>query len=218
MISPSRLITIPRRSPEWFEKLVELAYPDIRKLDMWQRRYRQMNWRHVAKGLEQAQIAVKFGIPTFVGTWQAKLIRRDGDVLDYGLLSTRVITTTGAGFLVDALQGIVEPEIMKYHGIGEDNTAEAAGDTALIAELTTEYTTNSTRATGTLAEGASGNIFRTVGTNPVDASVAIVEAGIFSDAAVASGVLLDRSIFGAVNMVSGDSLQTTYELTVATGG
>jgi hypothetical protein len=107
---------------------------------------------------------------------------------------------------------------MKYHGFGTGTTNEAAGDTTLVTELTTQYATDNTRPTGSLTEGASANIFRTVGTLSPDASVAITEHGIFSQAANSGGTLLDRSKFAAINLVSGDSLQVTYDLTVPSGG
>ena len=81
-----------------------------------------------------------------------------------------------------------------------------------------QYTPDSTRATGTTTEGASANVYRTVGTNTVDASVAITEHGIFSQAATGGGTLLDRSLFSAVNLASGDSLQSTYDATFSAGG
>lgn len=205
----------PNRS-HWLQSIIDQCHPKAG--EFWLRKYRQDNWHNIARGLDKLAIVAKYNIPALIGIWQVKLIKRDGDILDYGLVSTRVITTVGAGYIVDAFQNLVELEIMKFHGIGVTNTAENVADTALASELTTEYTTNNTRATGTTTEGASGNIYRTVGTNPVDASVTIVEAGIFNNATVGSGVLLDRGIFGGISMVSGDSLQTTYELTVATGG
>ncbi len=138
------------------------------------------------------------------------------DVVDYGLASLRVVTTAGVGFIVDAFQNLVELENMKFHGIGTGSTAEASSDTALVTELTTQYNPDNTRATGTTTEGASANIYRTVGTNTPDAAVAITEHGIFS--AASAGVLLDRSVFAAVNLNgTGDSLETTYELTLPAG-
>jgi hypothetical protein len=128
------------------------------------------------------------------------------------------VTTAGVGFIVDAFQNILELEIMKYHGIGTGGTAEAVGDTALVTELSTGYNPDNTRATGSLTEGAGANVFRTVGTNTVDSSPAITEHGIFSQAATGGGTLLDRSLFSAVNLVSGDSLQSTYDLTFTSGG
>lgn len=138
--------------------------------------------------------------------------------LNYGLGSTRVVTTVGVGFVVDAFQNSVELENMKYHGLGTGGTAEAAGDTALVTELTTEYNPNSTRATGSTTEGASANIYRTIGTNTVDASAAVTEHGVFSQAATGGGVLFDRSLFSVINLANGDSLQTTYDATFSAGG
>jgi hypothetical protein len=138
--------------------------------------------------------------------------------LNYGEIAHHVVTTAGVNFLVDAWQGTVEPEILKYHGVGTGTNAEAVGDTALQTESTTALNPDSTRATGSLTEGASANIFRTVGTPVFDASAAITEHGILSQAATGGGTLWDRSVFSAINVVSGDSIQFTYDLTISSGG
>ncbi|MBA2447635.1 MAG: hypothetical protein H0V51_06370 [Chloroflexi bacterium] len=134
-----------------------------------------------------------------------------------GVVSRKVVTTAGVGYLVDALQNLVEPENLKYHALGTGNAAEAVGDTALQTELTTQYNPDNTRATGSTIE-ASATVYRTVGTNTVDASAAVVEHGILTQAAVGGGVLLDRSVFSVVNLASSDSLTSTYELTLSAGG
>lgn len=138
---------------------------------------------------------------------------------DYGLLGTKVVTTTGCGFIVDAFQNLVELELMKFHGIGTGSGADAAADTALGTELTTEYNPNNTRATGSLAE-ASALVFQTVGTNTLDGTpgASLREHGIFSNATVGSGVLLDRTVFAAIALSSGDALQTDYRLALSAGG
>jgi hypothetical protein len=142
---------------------------------------------------------------------------RDGRLIkDHGVVCRKVVTTTGAGFIVDAFQNSVELELMRYHGIGTGTSAEAVGNTALVTELTTQYSTDNTRATGTQTENGA-TVFRTVGTNQVDASVAITEHGIFSQAATGGGVLLDRSLFSAINLGTGESLESTYDFTVTAG-
>lgn len=125
-----------------------------------------------------------------------------------GLVSTKVVTTAGVGYIVDAFQNSVELENMKFHASGTGGTAEAVGDTALVTEV-------ETRATGTTAEGASANIYQTVGTVAYTATRAIVEHGVLS--ASSGGVLLDRSVFTAINVVNGDSIEFTYELTLPAG-
>jgi len=139
----------------------------------------------------------------------AKHLRPDGSVVDYGLISTKLVTDAGVAFIVDAFQNITEIENLKFHASGTGGTAEAAGQTALVTEV-------ATRTSGTTVEGASANIYRTVGTVTYAAPFAITEHGVFSASSV--GTLLDRSLFAAINVINGDSIQFTYELTLPSGG
>lgn len=150
--------------------------------------------------------------------WLSK-VDLDGKVTDYGLVSCRVVTTAGVLYIVDAFQNLVEAENMKYHGVGTGAAAEAVGNTALTTELTTQYSASNTRPTGTLGEqSGNANVYETTATVTVSAAVAITEHGIFSQAATGGGTLLDRSVFAAVNLASGESLQCTYDLTFPAGG
>jgi hypothetical protein len=142
---------------------------------------------------------------------------RPGDVERKGVVSRKVITDAGVAFLVDAWGGSTEMENLRYHGLGTGTNAEAAGNTALQTELTTQYATDNTRPTGTLAESAA-NIFQTVGTNTLDTGATIQEHGIFSQAATGGGVLWDRSLTGAQTLSASDSLQSTYSMTATSGG
>jgi hypothetical protein len=187
--------------------------------------YRERNFRNVARGvpgvLAARQLTKRFGIPALVGTLYGRVIRGDGRVEELGLLGCKVVTTAGVNFLVDAWQNLTEQENLKFHGYGTGGAAEAIGNTALTTEETTQYNPDNTRPTGSLTEGASANIFRTVGTYTPDSGStrAITEHGIFSQAATGGGTLWDRTLFSVVNLDSaaGDSLQTTYDCTVTAG-
>jgi hypothetical protein len=179
--------------------------------------WRTKNIRNLLRGARRVMIARAAGISQIYGALYLTHIKADGEVLELGLASMRVVTTAGANFLVDALQGSVEPELLKFHGLGTGTNAEATGDTALQTEITTQYNPDNTRATGNQGEGASANVYRTIGTNTVDAAVANTEHGIFSQAATGGGTLLDRSVYSVVNLANGDSLQSTYDFTVAAG-
>jgi hypothetical protein len=177
-------------------------------------------WRELPALVTYRLLGVVFGLVYVESALRLTLRHADGTVTDFGVVSRRVVTTAGVGFIVDAFQNLVELENLKFHGFGTGTTAEASGDTALVTELTTEYATDNTRPTGTTTEGASANIYRTVATLSPNAggTIAITEHGIFDQAANSGGVLLDRSVFSAVNLVaSADSLQATYELTLAAG-
>lgn len=177
------------------------------------------NFERSLAAQQAAQDAARGGAMAAVGhLWLARVDLK-GQVHDLGLASCRVITTTGVNYIVDAFQGLVEPENMKYHGIGTGGSAEAVGNTALTTELTTQYSVSNTRPTGSLGELAgNANVFETAATITVSATVAATEHGIFSQAATGGGVMLDRTLFSVVNLASGESLQATYDFTVTAGG
>jgi hypothetical protein len=157
-----------------------------------------------------------------VGRLYATVIRADGTLEHLGLLCTKVITDAGVAFLVDdwdvnTASATNDITTLKYHGCGTGTNAEAAADTALQTESTTALNPDSTRATGTQSQPAA-NQLRSVGTVTFDASAAITEHGLFSQAATGGGTLWDRSVFAAINVVSGDSIQFTYTCTVSSGG
>lgn len=202
----------------------ELSVRDIarfglpgRGLDDQVNAWRTTNFRHLLRGVRRVLTARTLRLATMYGSLFVTHIRADGTVIPYGLASMRVVTTAGVGYIVDAFQNTTEVENLKYHGVGTGTTAEASGDTALVTESTTVLNPDSTRATGSTTEGASANIYRTVGTVTFDGSAAITEHGIFSQAATGGGTLLDRSVFSAINVASGDSIQFTYDLTLPAG-
>ena len=145
-------------------------------------------------------------------TLRAVHLGPDGSVIkDHGIVSTKQVTDAFVQFVVDNL--IVETAEFgdfKYHDSGTGVVAESATDTTLGTKVETG------RATGTQVEGASANIYRTVGTISYTATRAITEHGGFSQ--TTGGTLMDRSVFTAINVNNGDSIQFTYELTLPSGG
>lgn len=191
--------------------------PEI--VNEWRTRNFRAIWRAIREVAATNMLHRFADAPVLLGSLYLTKIDVFGNPTFLGLAGVRVVTTVGVGYIVDAFQNSVELENMKFHGVGEaDSPGEAVGDTDLVSEITTEYGTDNTRPTGTTTEGASANIYRTVGTATFDGAVAIVEHGIFSSATVGAGVLLDRTVFAVVNLSSGESLQSTYDLTVSAGG
>lgn len=153
-----------------------------------------------------------------VARLHATVLRADGRIEPLGLLSTKLITDTGVGFLVDDWDAsVTDLTNMNFHGCGTGVAAEAQTDSALGTESTTALNPDNTRATGTRSQPAA-NQYRSVGTATFDATAAITEHGILSQAATGGGVLWDRSVFSAINVVNGDSIQFTYTCTVSAGG
>lgn len=221
-VAPSGDVTMrvsrpPAREPGFWAILWSaLPKPGMSWAMAW---WKVRNLPNIWRGLWRIGLAKLFTIPTHYGVLSVTVFRGAGGIEEYGIVSCRVVTDAGVAYIVDAFQNSVELENEKYHGYGTGTTAEAAGDTALVTELTTQYATDNTRPTGTTTEGATANIYRTVATLDPDADVAITEHGVFSQASNAGGTLLDRSKFSAINLsgAGGDTLQSTYDLTFTSG-
>jgi hypothetical protein len=176
------------------------------------------NFERSLAAQQAAEDASRGGALSVVGHLWLATVDRAGRRQDLGLAGCRVVTTAGVNYIVDAFQNLTELENMKYHGVGTGTTAEASSQTALVTELTTQYSVSSTRPTGSVGEqSGNANVYETAATITVSASVALTEHAIFSQAAVAGGTMLDRTLFGVVNLASGESLQATYDFTITAG-
>ena len=165
-----------------------------------------------------APFANVWGVCTLMSELAIRVRRANGEWEDYGVVCYRVVTDAGVAFLVDDWDNdATDITNLHFHGCGTGTNAEAVGDTALQTESTTALNPDSTRATGTESQPAA-NQLRTIGTLTFDASAAVTEHGILSQAATGGGTLWDRSVFSAINVASGDSIQFTYTLTVTSGG
>jgi hypothetical protein len=166
-------------------------------------------WGQLTTGAARA-FSQLTGVPTMTGQLEILHLRANGQRVYYGVVSRRVVTTAFVNFVTDQLQ--TETSVFgdfKYHDAGVGTTAENIADTAI------ETTDGESRATGTQTESAA-NAYRSVGTISYTSTKAITEHGLFNDSS--AGTLMDRSVFSAINVVSGDSIQFTYTLTISSGG
>lgn len=141
------------------------------------------------------------------------------EIEDYGVVSRRLVTDAFVAAVVDALDTGVGFTLtnFRYHGLGTGSTAEAAAQTALVTELTTEYTGN-IRATGTATQ-PSANIYTSTATNTLDSGTpALREHSVFT--ATSAGTMMDRSLFASITLdgTVGDGLQSAYSMTFTSGG
>ena len=151
------------------------------------------------------------GVPTLTSQLSAILIKADGTRIDYGILGYRVVTDAFCEFMVDEMQADTgEFGDFKFHDSGEGFTGENVTDTDI------ETTDNEARDTGTQVEGATAEIYRSVGTITYSGALTLREHGLFST--IAAPTLLDRTVFAAIGVVNLDSVQFTYELTCTAGG
>ena len=172
-----------------------------------------LRWSFIAGWLSNRTaraLSALTGIPAMTAELRAILIRADGSRVNYGLLSSRSITTAFVNYMVDQLQTETSTwGDFRWHDSGVGTTAENVANTDI------ETTDGESRVSGTQTEGAA-NVYVSVGTVSYTTTKAITEHGLFN--ASTSGTLLDRSVFSAVNVVNGESIQFTYSLTVSSGG
>ena len=180
------------------------------------------NLPNLVKGEFKKTIGEIFNIPTHFATLHLVVNTFDGKRIDYGKVSTRVITTEAVNFMASAFADSGANDIgnFNFHALGTGSTAAATGDGALGNEPNNLYrvggSASNNRASGT--QSSATNVYTTVGTNTINlASSAITEHGIFN-AQTGDVVLLDRSVFSVINLSAGDSLETTYTLTLTAGG
>ncbi len=132
------------------------------------------------------------------------------DGLKKGLTAlATVFTNAGAAIVTNRM--IQAGTAPKNIGWGTGTNAAAVGDTALQTEAAP--TTSGGRTVGTESRTTVTNTndnYQVVGTVTAAGTLAITEAGLFD--AVTAGNCLIRSVFSAVNVVSGDSIAFTFGL------
>ena len=122
----------------------------------------------------------------------------------------KVVTTAFVDFVIDQLQTETSAfGDFKYHDSGTGTTAEAVGQTALVTS------TAEARSTGTQTE-TDHDTYKSVATDTYAGSFALREHGLLN--AASAGVLMDRTLFGEINVVSGNQVEFTFEFSMAAGG
>lgn len=187
--------------------------------------WRWLNADHYLETLEPVILARHRGIATFYGSLYLAHIDADGIVHEHGLVGHAVVTNAGVNKVIAFMDkaDTSTGQNWLYHGIGKGTAAEAAGNTGLTTELTTEYATPNSRPAGSQGVGATNNVYRTAATvavGTVGSAQVITEHGIFSAAAVGSGTLLDRSMFSgsSISLNSNEAIAAQYDFTLTAGG
>lgn len=137
------------------------------------------------------------------------VIRVDGSREDLGVVCRKKVTQAFVKRLCAQMAANFSAgDSFKYHDSGTGTTAASNTDTAL------QTATGGARVAGTQADsstGTTGNYTTVAIINYVN-TLSITEHGIFNDSS--SGTLLDRNVFTAIDVDSGDGIQFTYELTI----
>lgn len=123
-----------------------------------------------------------------------------------------LVTNAGKAAVASRINGSGGLAAFTYLAIGTGATAAAAGDTALQTEITTNGGARAAATASRVTTDVTNDTARLVYTWTFSGSFAVTEAGALN--AASSGDLLNRQVFTAVNVVSGDSLQVTVDIDV----
>jgi hypothetical protein len=124
-----------------------------------------------------------------------------------------LITNTGLAGLASRLNGDGSAAAFTYLALGTGTTGAAAGNTALEAEITDSGLERAAATPSRDTDTATNDTAVLTKTWTASGTKAVTEAGALN--ADVAGILLGRQVFDAINVVSGDSLQITYEFTFA---
>ena len=130
---------------------------------------------------------------------------RNGKVIDKRVVKNKKVTTAFVNFIVDQL--IAETSAFgdfKYHDSGTGVGAEDAANTALGTPC------GEARDIGTQVEGSQTYEYKSIATNTYAGAFAITEHGLFN--AAAAGILMDRTVFSAINVVASDKIEFTFTI------
>lgn len=154
----------------------------------------------IKKGLLSANSEKIKNIPFLFGNWQNKMV------------IANLITNAGKAGVASRINGAGAEPAFTYLAIGIGTNPAAATNTTLQSEITTNggqrASATPTRVTTTVTNDTARNVV----TFTFTGSFAITEAGELN--ASSAGVLLNRQVFTAVNVVASDSLQITIDVSV----
>lgn len=133
---------------------------------------------------------------------------RNGELLIEKDLGTGVVTNAGVNLWAADWNNVTATiKLATWHDSGTGVTAPTISDTVM-------QTSVSGRILGT--QSNLNNVYKTIATVAYGANYAITEWGLFT--AITVGTMFDHRTFTAINVVSGDTIQFTYQLTLVSGG
>jgi len=130
---------------------------------------------------------------------------RNGKEIDRREVKDKKVTTAFVNDIVDNL--IAEVSAFgdyKFHDSGTGVVGESNADVGLGTP------SGVARVAGTQIEGAQTYEYKSVATITYDGGYAITEHGLFN--IVAAGILMDRTVFAAINVVNLDQIEFTFTI------
>jgi len=140
-------------------------------------------------------------IPVLLGSWVDMKV------------SPNLVVTAGKALVAQRLGGLGGASAVSHIAVGTGTTSPASGDTTLQTELASSGLTRASATVTNTTVTVTNDTCQATTTFTVTGTQAVTESGLFN--ASSGGTLLCRQTFSAINVVSGDTLQVTWKVTMA---
>jgi len=141
------------------------------------------------------------------GRLHIELFSSDGQLKEERNIDN-LMTNVGEAHIADQLASSQDESAMSHMAIGTGTTAPTSANTALEFQLDRNALTSRTQGSA----GDDNDIIYVGDWAAADGTGAITEAGIFNSSA--SGILLARATFAAINKEASDTLKITWTVTI----
>lgn len=143
---------------------------------------------------------VDLQIPFFFGYWSDKKV------------VSNLVTNAGMAGVASRINGSGAEAAFTYIAVGTGTTAANAADTTLQTELATSGLSRASATASRVTTDVTNDTAQLSYAFSVTGTQAVTESGVLN--AAASGVLLNRQVFSAINVVNGDTLTLTHKFDV----
>ena len=144
------------------------------------------------------------------GVIDFKLTHKDGSVEEWTV--NNLITSAGKAQLA-LLAGDASATPFTYLAVGTSATAASVGQTALVAEISTNGLSRAAATVSRVTTTVTNDTLQLVYTWSVSGTSTVEEVGIFNASSV--GTMLGRALTTSKAVVNGDSLSITYKVIFA---
>lgn len=127
----------------------------------------------------------------------------------YEMKAANLVTSAGKAAIASRFNGSGSEAAFTYIALGTGTTAAAVGDTTLQTEITDSGLTRQSATVSRTTTTVTNDTARLTYTWTASGSKAVTESGCLNAASL--GVLANRQVFSAVNLVSGNSFQATHD-------
>lgn len=127
----------------------------------------------------------------------------------YEMRAANLVTSAGKAAIASRFNGAGSEAAFTYIALGTGTTAAAVGNTTLETEITDSGLTRQSATVSRTTTTVTNDTARLTYTWTASGSKAVTESGCLN--AASSGVLANRQVFSAVNLVNGNSFQATHD-------